>query len=308
MLDMKRLRILREVAEHGSFSAAADAIHLTQSAVSQQVAALERETQTTLIQRNRNGLKLTDAGLALVTHADAVIARLEEAERELDDIAGLRAGRLRMVSFPTASATLAARSVGQFNRRHPEVELLLAEAEPEDSIPQLRRGEFDLALVYDFEYVPLPEDRDLECQPLLEERMQVALPKDHPLAERDSVSLAELAEEIWICGESPCSCGENVKRACRFAGFEPRVGFMSDDYQVHMALVAGGLGVSMMPETLLTGRHQSLRFIDVVPEPPVRRVWASTLAAELRPPPVDAMLDILRSESAKLEKRAAAVK
>jgi DNA-binding transcriptional LysR family regulator len=308
MLDVKRLRIFREVAERGSFSAAADAMHLTQSAISQQVAALERETGAKLIQRNRNGLKLTDAGLSLVAHADAVIARLEEAERELADIAGLRGGRLRVVSFPTAGATLAARAVGQFGKRHPQVELVLTEAEPEDALPALRRGDYDLALVYDFEYVPLADDRDLELEGLLEERMQVALPKGHPLAAREEIGLEQLSQETWICGASPCSCGENVKRACRVAGFEPRVGFESDDYQVHMALVAGGLAVSMMPDTLLTGRHPSLRFLDVVPEPPVRRIWAATLPAELRAPTAEAMLDILRSESAKLEKRAAAVK
>jgi DNA-binding transcriptional LysR family regulator len=308
MLDVKRLRIFREVAERGSFSAAADAMYLTQSAISQQVAALERETGAKLIQRNRNGLKLTDAGLSLVSHADAVIARLEEAERELADIAGLRGGRLRVVSFPTAGATLAARAVGQFCKRHPQVELVLTEAEPEVALPALRRGDYDLALVYDFEYVPLPDDRDLELEALLEERMQVALPKGHPLAAREEIGLEQLSEETWICGGSPCSCGENVKRTCRVAGFEPRVGFESDDYQVHMALVAGGLAVSMMPDTLLTGRHPSLRFLDVVPEPPVRRIWAATLPADLRPPTAEVMLDILRSESAKLEKRAAAVK
>jgi DNA-binding transcriptional LysR family regulator len=308
MLDVKRMRILREVAERASFSAAADALHLTQSAVSQQVAALERETGAMLIQRNRNGLRLTDAGEALVLHADAVLARLEEAERELADIAGLRGGRLRVASFPTAGATLAARAVGQFGKRHPDVELVLTEAEPEDSLPALRRAEYDLALVYDFEYVPLGEDRDLDLEPLLAERMQVALPKDHRFADIEEVRLDQLSEETWICGSAPCSCGENVRRACRIAGFEPRVGFESDDYQVHMALVAGGLAVSMMPDTLLTGRHPSLRFLDVVPEPPVRRVWAATLPRELRPPTADAMLDILRSESARLEKRAAAVK
>jgi DNA-binding transcriptional LysR family regulator len=309
MLDVKRMRILREVAEQGSFSAAADALHLTQSAISQQVATLERETGTTLIQRSkRNGVLLTEPGRALIAHADAVICRLEEAERELADIAGLRAGRLRILTFPTAGATLSARAIGTFGKRHPEVELVLAEAEPEDAIPQLRRGEWDLALVYDFEYVPLEEQRDLERHFLLEERMQVALPKDHALAGQASIRLEELSGENWICGMAPCSCGENVRRSCRNSGFEPRIGFQSDDYQVHMSLVAAGLGISMMPELLLTGRHPSLRFLDVVPEPPMRRIWALTLASDMRAPAAEEMLEVLRSESAKLEKRAAVVK
>src|SRR6478752_8302158 len=133
MLDVKRLRILREVAEQGSFSGAADSLHLTQSAVSQQIAALEREAGATLIERGRGNLRLTDPGTALVGHTEAVLARLEEAERELEEIAGMRGGRVRMVSFPTAGATIAVRAVTAFRKRHPKIGLELTEAEPEVS-------------------------------------------------------------------------------------------------------------------------------------------------------------------------------
>src|SRR5919109_1557189 len=184
MLDVRRLKILREVAERGSFSAAADALHLTQSAVSQQIATLERETGTKLLDRNHGHVRLTDPGKSLVAHTEAVIARLEEAERELADIAELRGGRLRIVSFPTAGATLVALAVPAFSVKYPEVELQLGEAEPEDSIPGLKGGEYDLALAYDFDSVPFPEAGDIERQFLREERMQVALPADHPLAGR----------------------------------------------------------------------------------------------------------------------------
>src|SRR5690349_17373007 len=148
MLDVKRLRILREVAERGSFSAAADSLHLTQSAVSQQIAALERETGAILVDRNRGNLRLTDPGQALIGHTEAVIARLDEAERELKEIAGLRGGRVRLVSFPTAGATLVIRAVSAFRKKYPKIGLRLTEAEPEASIPQLRAGDHDLALVY----------------------------------------------------------------------------------------------------------------------------------------------------------------
>src|SRR5918996_1954719 len=149
MLDVKRLRILREVAARGSFSGAAEALYLSQSAVSQQVATLEREVGMSLLDRTNGGPKLTDAGRSLVDHADAVIARLDEAERELAAIAGLEGGRLRLASFPTASATLVTRAVSTFRERHPKVELRLAEADPEDSVPSLKRGEQDLALTFD---------------------------------------------------------------------------------------------------------------------------------------------------------------
>jgi len=297
MLDVKRLRILREVAEAGSFSAAADSLNLTQSAVSQQIAALERETGTKLLDRNHGSVRLTDPGAALVTHADAVLCRLEEAERELADIAELRGGRLRMVSFPTAGATLVARAVPAFSKKYPEIELELGEAEPEDSVPRLKAGEYDLALAYDFDNVPFEDDRDIELEFLLEERLQIAVPLDHPLAKRKSVRLEEFAEEIWACGVRPSSCRQNVMEWSRSAGFEPRIDFASDDYQVIQSLVAAGMGVALLPELLLTGRNPGIRVLDISPRAPVRRIWAVTRAADLRSPSTEAMLEILKAES-----------
>jgi molybdate transport repressor ModE-like protein len=299
MLDVKRLRILREVAEHGSFSAAADSLHLTQSAVSQQIAALERETGTILVDRNRGHLRLTDPGEALVVHAEAVLARLDEAEQELQEIAGLRGGRVRMASFPTAGATVVIRAVASFRRKFPAVELKLSEAEPEDSIPQLRAGDHDLVLVYDYDYVPLPDDRDTEKHLLLEESMQLALPKEHRLAQRERVQLRELRDETWIVGTTVHSCRDNVILACRRAGFEPNVGFESDDYQVHQSLVSAGMGVSLVPELLLTGRHPGMKVVELEPNPPLRRVWALTRISPSRSAATDAMLEVLQRESAR---------
>ncbi len=303
MLDVKRLRILREVATEGSFSAAADALHLTQSAVSQQIAALERETGTRLLDRNHGSVRLTDPGSALVTHAEAVICRLEEAERELADIADLRGGRLRMVSFPTAGATLVARAVPTFSKKYREVELELGEAEPEESIPGLKAGDYDLALAYDFDSVPFAEDRDVQRDFLLEERLQIAVPLDHPLAGRKAVKLDQLSEEAWACGVRPSSCRQNVIEWSRSAGFEPRIHFASDDYQVIQSLVAAGMGVALIPELLLTGRQPGIRVLDVTPRAPVRRIWAVTLAPDLRSPATEAMLEILHAEAKRLSGR-----
>jgi DNA-binding transcriptional LysR family regulator len=300
MLDVKRLRILREVAERGSFSAAADSLNLTQSAVSQQIAALEKETGTRLLDRNHGNVRLTDPGIALVSHAEAVISRLDEAERELADIAGLRGGRLRMVTFPTAGATLVAAAAPAFSKGYPEIELQLGEAEPETSIPQLKAGDYDIALAYDFTSVPFSEDRDTERQLLLEERMQVALPLDHPLAGRKSVRLEQLADQTWSCGVSPSSCRQNVIQWCRLAGFEPKIGFETDDYQVMQSLVAAGMSVTLLPELLLTGRLPGLKVLDITPKPPVRRTWAITRTCEFRSPATDAMLEILEEEAARL--------
>src|ERR671918_3117491 len=206
MLDVKRLRILREVAQRGSFSAAADSLYLSQSAVSQQIATLEREVRMKLLDRTREGPKLTEAGRVLVVHAEAAMARLDEAERELAAIAGLEGGEIRLASFPSASATLLTEAVSVFHGRYPKVRLSVAEAEPEESLPRLLRGEFDLALSFDYPSVPTPGERDLERTLVLTESMHLALPKIHPLAERQVVPLAELADEEWLCGSRSSSC------------------------------------------------------------------------------------------------------
>src|SRR3954453_5217697 len=156
MLDVRRLRVLREVAARGSFSAAAESLSFTQSAVSQQIAALERESGTKLIERNPRGLRLTDAGRALVDHADAILARLDDAEEELAAIAGLRGGRLRMVTFQSAGATLVPRAVGEFHRRPPDVDVTVKQ-DDFGAERGLTAGEVDLAIVMDFADTPLTE-------------------------------------------------------------------------------------------------------------------------------------------------------
>lgn len=298
MLDLRRLRILREVAEHGSFSAAADALFVSQSAVSQQIATLEAEVGVPLLLRLRSGPVLTDAGKLLVGHADAAIARLEHAERELAELSGLRVGELRTVSFPSASATIITRAAAEFRDSHPEIRLSLTEADPEDSIPQLKRGNHDLALVYDFELHPFSPDRDLELRPLLTERMHVALAETHPLADRDVIELAMLADEPWLCGTSNGSCRELAVRSCQRAGFDPDVSFESNDYNVIKALVAAGMGVTLLPDLALAAPTPGLVIVPVGPEPPLRRVWAATLAAGSRSAATEAMLDVLARVSA----------
>ena len=293
MLDVKRLRILREVASQGSFSAAADALYLSQSAVSQQIATLEKEVGMQLLDRARGGPKLTDAGRVLVGHADAAIARLDEAERELAAIAGLEGGELRMASFPSASATLLTEAVSIFHGRHPKVSLSIAEAEPEESIPRLRAGELDLALSFDYPSVPTVDERDLERTLLLSESMHLALPKDHRLADRQVVSLSELAEERWLCGSRPSSCGEVVVRACRDAGFEPVVGFESDDYHVMQGFIAAGLGFTLLPDLALPTLRSDLVIRATDPPAPQRRVWAATRAEGSRSPATGEMVSIL---------------
>jgi DNA-binding transcriptional LysR family regulator len=292
MLDVRRIRVLQEVVSKESFSGAAASLHLSQSAVSQQIAALEREVGVPLLERTSEGPKLTAAGQALMEHGDAVLCRLEEAERELSQIVGLEAGRLRVASFPTAIATLMTRGLALFRQRFPKVELEFTEAEPEDSFPALKRGDFDLAVVFDYPAFPLDFSRDVEAELIYEEPMWVALPPGHPLAAAKSVRISDLAEEDWLCGALPSSCRFQVINLCREAGFEPRISFQSEDYGVIKGFVAGGLGVSILPE--LAGSHTGIELRPVRGQKPVRRVWAVTRTSDVRSPAAEQMLSVLR--------------
>src|SRR5687768_5622538 len=188
MLDVKRLRVLREVAAKGSFSAAPEPLAYTQSAVSQQIAALEREAGTQLVERSARGVRLTDAGRALVDHADVILARLADAEAELEAIAGLRGGHLRLCSFPSAGATLMPPAIARFRERHPGVQLTLEPAEPDDGVARLRSGEADIALT--IEASGFCSYQGIDDLQLLDDPMYVALPEGHPLAHKPNLHLA----------------------------------------------------------------------------------------------------------------------
>src|SRR3982751_5023687 len=212
MLDVKRMRILKEVADRGSFSAAAEALSYTQSAVSQQIAALEREAGAQLVTRGSRGIKLTEAGEALVRHADAILTRLADAEAELGAIAGLRGGRLRLAAFPTVGATLMPLAIATFRNRHPDIELTVRQLEPEDSLPLLKSGELDIALTIE---PSTGMDTDgLEITFLLDDPMFAALPLNHPLANKSRVRLKDLKDESWIGTTDACSCGTLVRNHC----------------------------------------------------------------------------------------------
>jgi DNA-binding transcriptional LysR family regulator len=274
MLNVGRLRVLREVARRGSFSAAAAALSYTQSAVSQQIAALEAQTGLTLLERGSRGVRLTAAGRTLLEHAEGILARLEAAEEEMAAIAGLRGGQLRMASFPTAGATLMPVAIAAFRTAYPEVQLTLAEGEPEEIAPRLRAGEFDLALLFEFE-APAEEDETLKRVPLLEDPLHLALPPGHRLARRRAVRLEDLREEAWVQTSSASPCARHVVRSCHAAGFEPRVAFESDDYQTVQGLVAAGVGVALIPELALSPARADVAVRTLAPHPPVRTVIAA---------------------------------
>jgi DNA-binding transcriptional LysR family regulator len=301
MLDVRRMRVLREVAMRGSFSAAAEALSFTQSAVSQQIAALEREAGTTLVQRSARGVRLTEAGEAVVRHAEAIMARLAEAEAELEAIAGLRGGRLRMSSFESAAATLMPPAIAAFAAKHPAVELSMSLCEPDDCLPLLRSGDLDLAIV--FESTASAGDDGFERVHLLEDPMYLALPLDHPLAHRRRVRLADLAGEPWVAGTADCECNKLISRACAMAGYQPRVAFETDDYTAMQGFVAAGVGVSLIAELGLTTVRDDIVVRDLGRDTPIRQIYAATLADGYRAPATQAMLDILSEVATRYESR-----
>jgi len=300
MLNVARLKVLDEVARRGSFSAAADALDYTQSAISQQIAALEQEAGMTLLQRHPRGVSLTAAGQTLVGHAEGILARLESAEAALGAIAGLRGGRLRMASFPTAGATLMPLAIAAFRARHPDVELTLAEGEPDQIAPRLRAGELDLALLFEFGS-SAGSAEELTRVELLEDPLYLTLPREHKLAKKHKLRLEDLRGEAWVQTSSDSPCARHVVRSCHAAGFEPRVSFESDDYQTVQGLVAAGVGVALIPELALTVVREDIAIRALSPSPPVRQVVAATPAGARLLPAAPAMLSALSEAAAQYE-------
>src|SRR3954452_4292247 len=222
MLDVPRMRVLSEVATRGSFSAAATALRLTQSAVSQHVAALELEVGLPLVVRGTRPVELTEAGHALTRHAGGIFARLDGAEQELEEIAGLRAGRLRLGSVPTALATFVPAAFRQFRRRHGDVTLTVVDDPLQRLLPRLDSSELDLALIYEHPALPEIARLDLDRPPLTDDAFQVALPARHRLGRRRRpLVLADLAGETWIGGSPTSAWFRIVTHHCRAAGFTP---------------------------------------------------------------------------------------
>jgi DNA-binding transcriptional LysR family regulator len=299
MLDVRRMRVLREVAQRGSFSAAAEALAYTQSAVSQQIAALEREAGTKLVERNARGVRLTDAGRVVVRHADAILARLAGAEAELEAIAGLRGGRLRLASFPSAGASIMPKAIAVFRDRHPAVELSLALAEPDDAVALIRAGEIDIALTIATTFESLcAYGTDIDEVQLMDDPMYVILPETHPLAHRRTLKLGDLAEEQWTLG-STGSCPDTsiFLRTCQAAGFEPRISFESNDYPAIQGFVAAGMGVSFIPDLALITVRDDIVVRSLGARPPVRRIMAATLRDSYSSPAKAAMLAVLEEVS-----------
>jgi DNA-binding transcriptional LysR family regulator len=294
VIEARHLRVLRAVATTGSFSAAGRELGCTQPAVSQQMKALEASVGTPLLVRTGREMRLTQAGEALVRHAAGILAGLTAAEEEVAAIAGLRAGRVRLVSFPSGSSTLVPTALAALRADHPGTRVSLEEAEPPQSVEMLRDGDCDIALAFRYEGALGAEEGewdDLVVRPLLTDRLVGLVPQGHRLARARSIGIGELAGESWIAGCPRCR-GQLV-RVCESAGFTPRIDFATDDYPAVVGLVGAGLGVAVLPELAVESvRPKGVRTVSV--EPVVHReIVALTLPDLALVPTVAATLDRL---------------
>ncbi|MFD5031060.1 LysR family transcriptional regulator [Streptomyces sp. NPDC058220] len=262
MLNLERLRTLDALARHGSVSGAAEGLHVTTSAVSQQLAKLEREVGQQLLARNGRGVRLTDAGRLLADHAARILSQVEVAQSDIEAQRGRVVGEVRIAAFPTAARGLFPVALRALRASHPELRVSSRELEPEAGIRGVIRGDLDLAVVLDWSNKRLPVPGGLATAHLLDDAADVAMPVDHRLAERPEVDLEEFADDEWVSWPEGEFCHDWLMFTLRSKGFEPRIGHLAGEYHTQLALIAAGLGVCVAPRL---GRGPVPEGVAVVP-------------------------------------------
>ena len=299
MIDGRRLRVLLEVARAGSLAGAAAELGYTPSAVSQQIRALEREIGTVVLERRGRGVILTETGRALARHAQRISEDLGAAQAEVEAIAGLRTGVLRFGWFSTAGAILVPRAIARFRSRHPDIELALEEADPDECARALHEGELDLAVLYEFrldERLP----GELRLTPLLQDRLHIALPPNHRLAHRRRIRMAELAHDAWIQGVRRGGTLATLPAACREAGFEPQIAFQTDNPIAWQGLVAAGVGVAVIPQLTIPSARPDIAISELDAPGLVRKISSAMPSGRYTPPAAAAMTQALTEVAAEL--------
>ena len=290
MLDVRRLRVLHAVSAYGSVTAAAAALGYSAPAVSQQLAALEREVGMRLTERAGRGVELTPAAHILVGHTDALLARLDAAEADLAALRDQIAGRVTLAAFPSAAAGLVPAAWAALAGSAPQVRLDLTEMEPEESLPAVLRGETDVAVAHEYDLLPRPLDPLFERRELLDDPVVLAIPADYPAD--GPVPLAELAGQPFLAPRQATSCAEMIQRACARAGFVPRVVARASDFQVLLSLVAAGAGVTLVPGLAVRWLPPRVRLVPPA-DPVTRRVFTVSRRGGDRKPAVRVVLDAL---------------
>lgn len=296
MIEARRLHILRAVADHRTVTAAAAALYLTPSAVSQQLAALEQETGHRLVERNARGARLTPAGEILLSHANAVLAQLERAESELAAYGSGEAGTVTVAAFATGIGLVVAPAITGLARTSPGIRVRVRDAEGDESLLMVLDRQVDVAVAVEYRGAPGEDDARLTRVPLYAEPFDAVLPPGHQLAAGDRVALADLAKDAWIGQSAGNPCHDVTVLACEYAGFEPRLEHSSDDFRAVVALASAGAGVALVPRSALSGMALDaavIRPVDGVA--PTRRVFAAVRRGAEDHPLISPVLDALRA-------------
>ncbi|MFE0644030.1 LysR substrate-binding domain-containing protein [Streptomyces sp. NPDC058877] len=293
MLNLERLRTLDAFARHGSVSGAADGLHVTTSAVSQQLSKLEREVGQQLLAKNGRGVRLTDAGLLLAEHAARILSQVQMAQADIEAQRGQVVGEVRAAAFPTAARGLFPAALAALREGHPDLRVRTTELEPEQGVRAVLRGDADLALVLDWSNKRAPVPGGLERAHLLDDTADVALPAGHPLAGRESVGLEDFADEEWVSWPEGEFCHDWLMFTLRSQGIEPRIGHLAGEHHTQLALVAAGLGVCVTPRL---GRPVPEGVVFVPVRQKVRRhIYATWRSDAGRRPSVRAVVAALRA-------------
>jgi len=306
MLDLRRLRLLRELAHRGTIGAVADSLSYSPSAVSQQLALLEKEAGVPLLERVGRNVRLTAAAQTLVGHTDVLLARVEEAEADLEATAEQITGTVRVAAIQSAGLYLLAPALKTLSDAHPALRVEVTDAEPELTMPTLALGGLDLVLGDEYPFLPRPPDDRLLLEPLLEERFRILLPAEHPQAVHGGpVALASLKHDAWAVGKDDSHYGELTIRACRaLGGFEPDVRHRSNDLLMLLALVANGQAVTLLPDLVRPDREPSAVARDVAEAPLTRTVFGAIRRGSERRPAINALRAALRATAAGLRSEA----
>jgi DNA-binding transcriptional LysR family regulator len=303
MLELRRLRLLRELYERGTIAAVADALQFTPSAVSQQLAMLEREAGVPLLERAGRGVRLTDAGLVLAEHAEALLGRAALAEADLAAAAGTVMGRARIAGFQSVMLRLAMPAMQALARDAPRLRCELLEAEPEQAIPALELGDLDLVLADEWQHQPRTLSEAVERHDLHTEPVQLVLPARHPAARRhpEAVPMAELADEPWATGHPEMGWEEMTQRACReFGGFDPDIHHRANDATISLGLVARGLAVALLPDLPMWRRYPGVAMRRIANGSVSRVIFAATRVTDAARPSTQAVLAAVREAAATL--------
>ncbi len=300
MLDTNRMFTLREVAAHGSITAAAEALGYTTSAVSQQIAKLEKEAGQPLLERHARGVALTDAGRSVVRHTERILVELHAADAELAEIRGLRAGVLAIGTFPTAGSSLLPLVVKEFKTRHPGVELKVFSGRFDRLVDALRRRETELSLLWDYEWNRI-NDPTLTYHHLMNDPTMLLVSEHHRLADRDAISIGELRDESWVVRAEDHPVAQTLEKLCQQGGFAPRTSVFAHDYGEVQAMVAVQLGVAIAPRLAVLNPRPDVRSIRLATRPPQRRILIAHLAERRLSPAAHEAIAVSAAAARQLE-------